>query len=82
MTNTYLPSLQLKHTGIMDLEESQYTIFVLVGNYGLLTASVRAPQATVSLRLVFNAILIFSVRVHICFNDNFTTVTMIIILLL
>ena len=43
---------------------SQYTIAmsrVLVWNYSLLTASMTAPQATVSLRLVFNAILIFSV---------------------
>jgi hypothetical protein len=52
------------------MEVSQYTTamsYVLVGNYGLLTASMTDPWATVllPLRLVFNAIMSFSVCVHV-----------------
>ena len=59
--------MQLKH--IIESEVSQYTITVscvLEGKYRLLTANVRALQATVylTLRLVFNAVLIISVCLH------------------
>ena len=67
----HIPSLQLNHTCIWDLEVSRHTIAmssVLVGNYGLSTASVTPTQASVSIRLVFSAILIFFVRVHACSN--------------
>ena len=58
-----IPMLQLI-LYILRMEASQYTIAmsrVLVWNYSSLTASMTTPWATVSLRLVFNAILIFSV---------------------
>ena len=66
-----IPLLQLI-LYILRMEASQYTIAVshaLVRNYSSLTASMTAPQATVSLRLVFTAILIFFVCLY-AFNDN------------
>ena len=76
-----IPLLQLI-LYILRMEASQYTIAVshaLVWNYSSLTASMTAPQATVSLRLVFNAILIFSVCLY-GFNDN-NIITMIMIIM-